>query len=163
LELKCGTLSRVCAHAWRPTWLAGAEGTNVDAAFLPTSRRPEETCSGDPILTALDMTNYTSTAQRDAVRSVLCATPGDTLVMCLPTGPGKSLCAFLPAMLPMDGENAVRGVSVIVVPTVALGLDLESRLQSRVGHEITYRPAKKEESEAIRRRCEAGVQGPLIV
>lgn len=163
LELIDGTSSRVRARVWQPTWLAHADSTEVDTVFLPAWRRPKETCLGDPILGGLDLTHYTSTAQRDAVRSVFCAAPGDTLAMCLPTGSGKSLCAFLPAMLPMDEENAARGVSVIVVPTVALGLDLESRLQARVGHQIAYRPAKKEEAEAIRHRCEAGVQGPLIV
>lgn len=163
LELKGGASARVCALPWQPTWLAQADAANIDAAFLPEWRRPGEACSGDPMLSGLGMTDYTSAAQRDALRSVLCAGPGETLAMCLPTGSGKSLCAFLPALLPMDGENAARGVSVIVVPTVALGLDLENRLKERVGHPIAYRPAKKEEAEAIRRRCEVGVQGPLIV
>ena len=155
--------TRVRATAWQPQWVADADLAEVDTAFFPALRRPDETCFGDPILNALDLTHYTSTAQRDAVRAVFCATPGDTLAISLPTGSGKSLCAFLPAMKPMDDENAIQGVSVIVVPTVALGLDLENRLKARVGHEIAYRPAKKEEAEAIRQRCEAGVQGPLIV
>lgn len=163
LELKPGTSACISAPAWQPAWLAQSDTAHIDAVCLPALRRPGEVCPGDPVLSALGLTDYTSVAQRDALRSVLCAAPGETLALCLPTGSGKSVCAFLPALLPMDGENAVHGVSVIVVPTVALGLDLESRLQSRFGHQIAYRPAKKEEAEAIRRRCEAGVQGPLIV
>ena len=97
LELKGGAPARVCALPWKPTWHAHADAVDPDAAFLPERRRPGETSCGDPMLNALGMTDYTSVAQRDALRSVLCAEPGETLAMCLPTGSGKSLCAFLPA------------------------------------------------------------------
>jgi superfamily II DNA/RNA helicase len=163
LKSKNHDSSIITASAWEPDWLPAQDNAGIDHAFLPSQRRPVEACAGDPVITLFDHNEYTSTAQRDAVRSVLCAKPGDTLAICLPTGSGKSLCAFLPAIKPIDDENGALGVSVIVVPTVALGLDLERRIQKQVGHSIAYRPSKQEDAEAIRLRCEAGVQGPLIV
>jgi superfamily II DNA or RNA helicase len=150
------------ASPWRPAWLQGSS-SGVDCCALPTQRRPDEACVGDPVLCALSLNHYTSAAQREAVRAVLCAAPGDTLVVALPTGAGKSLCAFLPALQPISPEIAERGVSVIVVPTVALALDLARRMRERVGHEIAYRPEDAEEARAIRERCSSGVQGPVIV
>ena len=158
-----GPGSTVRAVEWRPPWLAASVNAPVDACVRPTRRRPREDCAGDPILSVLELSTYTSGAQRDAVRAVLCAQPGETIAICLPTGAGKSLCAFLPALLPMHGETGAVGVSVIVVPTVALALDLEERMETSVGHPIAYRPEEPAEAEAIRTRCEAGVQGPLLV
>ncbi|MBN8460098.1 MAG: ATP-dependent DNA helicase RecQ [Verrucomicrobia bacterium] len=97
------------------------------------------------------------------MRASLCAEPGDTLAICLPTGAGKSLCAFLPGMKPVSAEGEELGVSIIIVPTVALALDLAKRMEERVGHAIAYRPEEKEAAAAIRARCESGVQGPVIV
>lgn len=163
LEFSRGSATRVRARPWKPSWLQSKEGVDIEtAAFVRQARRPQESAPGDPILAALDLHDYTSTAQRDAVRAVLCARPPDTLAICLPTGSGKSICAFLPSILPMDAVNATAGVSLIIVPTVALGLDLERRLLARTGHPIAYRPNKAEEATAIRRRCEAGIQGPII-
>src|SRR5208282_5640065 len=85
-----------------------------------------------------------------------------TLAICLPTGSGKSLCAFLPAIMPINAETDARGVSLVIVPTVALALDLEKRMGELVGHSIAYRPENIAEAEAIRARCAAGVQGPVI-
>jgi len=151
------------ASPWTPDWLADVPATGVDDAWLPARRRMDETVPGDPQLRLLDLTAFTSSAQRDAVRAVCCAVPGQTIAVCLPTGAGKSLCAFLPALLPQNCETGLLGVSLIVVPTVALALDLEARLVARVGHAIAYRPDDKVEADAIRQRCEAGVQGPIIV
>jgi ATP-dependent DNA helicase RecQ len=150
------------ASPWRPAWLQDI-ASGVDGCALPKQRRIDEACAGDPVLGALTLSRYTSVAQREAVRAVLCAAPGDTLVVALPTGAGKSLCAFLPTLQPISCEVADRGVSVIVVPTIALALDLARRMRERVGHEIAYRPENVEEARAIRERCSVGDQGPVIV
>lgn len=163
LEFCRGSATRIRAQPWKPSWLRCRGGPEIEAAaFVRQARRPQESVPGDPILAPLDLQDYTSPAQRDAVRTVLCARPRDTIAICLPTGSGKSVCAFLPAILPMDSQNSAPGVSLIVVPTVALGLDLERRLMARTGHPIAYRPNKTEEAAAIRRRAEAGIQGPII-
>lgn len=158
-----GNIALIRAAEWRPHWLDGSERVAADSAMHPESRRPPESCDGDPVLTVLGLERYTSRAQRDALRAVLCATPGDTLAICLPTGSGKSLCAFLPAMQPLTSEGIERGVSVIVVPTVSLALDLAKRMEDRVGHRIAYRPDEELQAEEIRARCIAGIQGPVIV
>lgn len=163
LELCSGSATRIRAQAWRPVWLGCKGSADMEiAAFVRHDRRPQESVPGDPILAALDLQDYTSAAQRDALRAVLCAPPNDTIAVCLPTGSGKSICAFLPAITPMDAVNCTPGVSLIIVPTVALGLDLERRLLTHTQHPIAYRPNKLEEAAAIRHRCEAGIQGPII-
>jgi ATP-dependent DNA helicase RecQ len=150
------------ATPWRPTWLQDSV-SGVDSCALPARRRPNEDCDGDPVISALDLGRYTSVAQREALRAVLCAAPGDTIAVTLPTGAGKSLCAFLPTLQPLSREIVDLGVSIIVVPTVALALDLARRMRKRVGHEIAYRPEDFESARAIRDRCSAGNQGPVIV
>ena len=155
--------NRALATPWRPPWLTGAHTLDVDACHLPALRRPLEECAGDPILCRQGHCNYTSKAQRDALRAVLCSLPGDTLAVCLPTGSGKALCAFLPSLLALDEENTAPGVSVIVVPTVALALHLEQRLRPYLPHDTAYRPDQRDAAAAIRHRCASGTQGPVIV
>ena len=59
--------------------------------------------------------------KREAIRAILSVPNGSSVVVSLPTGAGKSLCAHLPALL----MNQNRGISVMVVPTTALALDQE--------------------------------------
>jgi hypothetical protein len=66
-------------------------------------------------------------------------------------------------MQPLTSEGVERGVSVIVVPTISLALDLAKRLEERVGHRIAYRPEEESRAAEIRARCVAGIQGPVIV
>jgi len=68
------------ARSWRPSWVTGAAESDIDQCVRPTQRRSDERCSGDPMLEALGLSDYSSNAQRDAVRAVFCASPGDTLV-----------------------------------------------------------------------------------
>src|SRR5262249_24248340 len=132
----------VGALEWQPSWLDHSDRFPVDSVIGAETRRPEEVVEGDPFLGLLGLNQYTCRGQRDALRAVCCASPGDTIAICLPTGSGKSLCAFLPAAQTRSGENVERGVSVIVVPTVSLALDLAKRMEGRIGHSIAYRPDK---------------------
>ena len=54
------------------------------------------------------------------------APPGSTTIVCLPTGQGKTEVALAAAFL----ASRDRGVSVLVVPTVVLALDLERRIRT---------------------------------
>lgn len=69
----------------------------------------------------LDHTDYLSTAQRSAARAVALAPGGSTIILALPTGRGKTDVVWSRA-LARDS-----GVTVVVVPTVVLALDMERR------------------------------------
>ncbi|MFJ4202325.1 protein DpdF [Streptomyces sviceus] len=66
---------------------------------------------------------YLSIGQRQAARAVALAQPGSTVIICLPTGHGKTDVIQAPAIL----ASRSAGVSVVVVPTVVLALDMERR------------------------------------
>lgn len=89
-------------------------------------RRRQELLSADPFwTTALGATHerYLSFGQRQAARAVALARPGNTVIICLPTGHGKTAVIQAPALL----ASRSAGVSVVVVPTVVLALDMERR------------------------------------
>lgn len=75
---------------------------------------------------ALGKEEYLSAGQRAAARSVALAPAGSTTIVCLPTGHGKTEVALAPALI----ESESRGVSVFVVPTVVLALDMERRVRT---------------------------------
>lgn len=80
----------------------------------------------DPFWTdALDYEYYLSKGQRQAARAVALMPPGETLLVCLPTGHGKTPVALAGAML----ASRRSGVSVMVVPTVVLAIDMERRVR----------------------------------
>jgi ATP-dependent DNA helicase RecQ len=84
--------------------------------------RRTSTCPADPFWrSALGHPTYLSTSQRQAARTVALAPPGSTVIVCLPTGNGKTAVVQAPALL----RSHDAGVSVIVVPTVVLALDME--------------------------------------
>lgn len=107
----------------------------------------------------VELDAYRSIGQREAIRAVLTAPDNSTLVINLPTGAGKSLCAQLPALLNSRNNN---GVSVVVVPTTALAIDQERALKPFVHHATAYYSDDtvegKERREGIRDRIRAGTQ-----
>jgi ATP-dependent DNA helicase RecQ len=144
-EVRCGTVPgsregtlRVWVHPWSPgqpegpaAQAAKADLRQVHLGTNSPQRRSLAACEGDPFwLAALGdrYHQYLSTAQRQAARSVALAPPGSTTIVCLPTGHGKTDVALAPILL--DGGA---GVSVIVVPTVILAIDLERRIRALVG------------------------------
>ncbi|GAB3316339.1 hypothetical protein GCM10027451_33010 [Geodermatophilus aquaeductus] len=70
---------------------------------------------------ALGYEHYFSVAQRQAARAVALSPAGSTIVVSLPTGRGKTAVVWAPALLRDSG------VTVVVVPTVVLALDMERR------------------------------------
>jgi superfamily II DNA/RNA helicase len=126
---------RVRAEPWRPAWLPCADGHPVgEPAFAEEARRTFLSVAGDPFLEEMGLDRYRCVAQREMVRAVLIAQPGATLLLNLPTGAGKSLCALLPALL--TSRNG--GVTVVVVPTTALALDQERAIGEHVAHATAY-------------------------
>lgn len=119
------------ARPWKPDWLRYADRLCPEAdAFAERPRRGLEPCARDPFLDSVGFgyPHYLSLGQRQAVRSVLIAPPGSTLVVNLPTGTGKSLCAHVLARIPFI-DDTDEGVVVTVVPTIALALDQQRAVQ----------------------------------
>jgi ATP-dependent DNA helicase RecQ len=113
---------------WTPEWLPAEEA--VDA--FPASReprRPADRHPGDPIwVSYTGLSHYRSLEQREAVRAVLVSRRDATILVCLPTGSGKSLVALLAAL----GPSVTEGVTVVVVPTVSLAIDQEEHLRAHL-------------------------------
>jgi ATP-dependent DNA helicase RecQ len=150
---------RVRAEPWRPTWLPHADRHPVgEPAFAEEERRTFDSVTGDPFLGEMGLDHYRCEAQREMVRAVLTSEPGATLLLNLPTGAGKSLCALLPALL----MSRTGGVAVVVVPTTALALDQESAIVKYVAHATAYYGGSGADGETrragIRQRIVDGTQ-----
>src|SRR6266511_3211041 len=127
----------VTADPWHPPVagpnVAAAEDAQSDKAAAEDLRqvylgaqaytgRRASACPADPFWrTALGYPTYLSVSQRQAARTVALAPPGSTVIVCLPTGNGKTAVVQAPALL----RSYDAGVSVVVVPTVVLALDME--------------------------------------
>ncbi|KAB2588164.1 protein DpdF [Streptomyces arboris] len=102
----------------------------VSQAVLGTDsaiRRALDNSPADPFWEhMLDYDHYLSRGQQQAARSLAMMPPGETAIVCLPTGHGKTPVALAACML----SGAHGGVSVLVVPTVVLAIDMERRIRS---------------------------------
>ena len=156
----------VFADPWSPSW--------VDLAFdpcAPALRGAHKEPIGsvglqdaDPfLLKATGATHYRSTGQREAIRAVLATPPTATVIGNLPTGTGKSLVAYMPALMATGP-----GTTVVVVPTTSLAIDQERAFQERVADradrarfpsELAYYGELPDGAKAaIRERLAAGSQ-----
>ncbi len=132
--LTTSTGLKIKAVPWHPEELSTHANAAASADFRqvylgPDSeqRRRLDHLQADPFwIAALGYAEYLSAGQRQAARSVALAPPGSTTIVCLPTGHGKTEVVLAPALL----ASRSRGVSVVVVPTVILALDMERRLQA---------------------------------
>lgn len=142
----------VRAHPWRPLWLADVGAQGVDGAAAGEAlRRPDTSMPGDPFLASFHHDLYRSPGQQSAVRAALTAPPGSTLLICLPTGDGKSFVFQVISRLGFgDGDP---GVTVVITPTVALALDHE-----RAARELGFREPRL----AYRGGDASGENDPLI-
>jgi len=80
----------------------------------------------------------------------------------LPTGHGKSLCSQVVGVLSSSNGQAA-GVTIVVVPTVALCIDQADAVQAVLGHEAAYHGGSSDETHMrnreIRARIVNGTQG----
>jgi ATP-dependent DNA helicase RecQ len=145
----------VQAQPWKPKWIAEAD-TIEKPLFALEPRTVLEAEPGDPFLSIAGRQEYRCRGQKDAIRSIVTAPSDATLVIALPTGTGKSLCALLPALL--DARDG--GVTVVVVPTVALALDQERAAAPFVSHKTAYYAGANRDAEnkAIQERIKNGTQ-----
>jgi ATP-dependent DNA helicase RecQ len=110
------------AEPYQPTWVADLGDQFVDFPSLGTSGT-DRPVRGEPWLRQLmGKDSWKSMAQRDVVWRALNSRPNSTLLVGLPTGSGKSFvyqcCAAFEQSL-----------TVVVVPTIALGLDQLAAVQ----------------------------------
>jgi superfamily II DNA/RNA helicase len=132
---------RVEASPWRPDWLPLTE-PDPDGLAAAAVRRRFDTSGplADPFLPKLGYLEYRSVGQRAALRSALLTPPGRTLVIDLPTGEGKSavfhaidVIGFASGPYP-----AGEGVTLVVVPTVALAYDHENNTPRPDNEPLAY-------------------------
>lgn len=148
------------AESWAPSWLEKGARQVDSSVFQLEKRNQFAPIQGDPFLHVSGRNTYRSRSQRDALRSILTAPKESTLVINLPTGTGKSFCAQLPALL----EKKSYGVTVVVVPTIALAMDQERAMNEFVDFPTAYVGGdhRKIENESIRTKIMDGSQTILF-
>ena len=122
------------ARSWSADWLPGSDKIPpLVAAFAEELRRDTWPVSPvlplDPALEqdlGLEFRRYLCPGQRQAIHAAFFLKPGGTLVVNLPTGFGKSLVAWAPALMAAQGS-----LTVMVTPTIALALDQERQLREQ--------------------------------
>ncbi|RGA04258.1 ATP-dependent DNA helicase RecQ [Microbispora triticiradicis] len=137
----------VSVRPWHPPVSAGwaTQAAEADLKEVHLSRNSQQSrrlheVPGDPFwLAALGHERYYSIGQRQAARSVALAPAGSTTIVCLPTGHGKTPVALAPALL--GGQDS--GVSVVVVPTVVLALDMERRVRGLLAERGLRSPSNR--------------------
>lgn len=156
------------AALWNPTWLDGGNVGVFTDAFSNKTVREDGRCLADPFIT--DVTGYeyySSPGQREAIRAAFLIPPGDTLIVNLPTGSGKSLVGQAPALVHhQDGH-----LTLFVVPTVALAIDqarqmeqyfLSSKTTTKTWPLAWYGAMPESDRSEIRRRMLKGTQRILF-
>lgn len=156
---------RVTLLPWNPAWLANtSEGVENFAASETTQRKfNTEGCEGDPFLAAVGRTSYRSRGQRAAVRAALSTPAGGCLVVALPTGEGKSLIFQLVQTVGFVGASHAdnRGVTLVIVPTVALGVNHEQEAVDVCGlsRPLAFQGGNDVQNDIIAERIADGTQG----
>ncbi|WP_322997427.1 protein DpdF [Castellaniella sp.] len=150
---------------WTPTWLTSpGDGVDVYAASEATCREFNNAgCEGDPFLSAVGRTSYRSRGQRAAVRAALSTPAGGSLVVALPTGEGKSMIFQLVQTVGFVGADQAenRGVTLVIVPTVALGVNHEQEAVKVCGLSppLAFQGGNDVQNNIIAERIADGTQG----
>ncbi len=156
------------ALEWHPEWLGSGGAGVFSDAFSNRVVRRRKPCPADPFVRdATGFESYSSPGQREAVRAAFLVPEGDTLVVNLPTGSGKSLVGQAPALV--YGEDG--HLTLFVVPTVALALDQERAMRALFRRQDPSRPdwplawfggLPQEQRSEIRQRLRNGTQRILF-
>ena len=154
----------VQARPWLPDWLPNVPPRGVEAASAAENQmRMTNRVPGDPFMERFSgHDSYLTSGQRSAVRSALCTPPGATLIICLPTGDGKSYAFQLVSSIGYGANDGVPGVTLVITPTVALALD-HQRAATEMGfldHRMAYVGGMPmEDRKAMIDRIRNGTQG----
>ena len=162
--------TNVTAVPWQPSWLLQQDSHGVDGfAASETSCREFNAagCEGDPFLSSVGRVSYRSRGQRAAVRAALSTPAGGTLVVALPTGEGKSLIFQLAQSVGFVGAQHAegRGVTLVIVPTVALGVNHEQEAVEVCGlsKPLAFQGGNDIQNGFIAERIADGSQGLCFV
>lgn len=113
---------------WLPRWLAHHGTAPDEAAAHRSPRRPNWQLSPDRFYAEITHRDeYLSPGQKASVRAVSAARAGDAVICVLPTGSGKTDIILSRALSSRPLQTC------LIVPTVALALDLERRVQELTG------------------------------
>lgn len=155
------------AAPWSPGWLSAADTPIFEDAFRQHQVRKDFRTLADPFIAdASGYPTYVSAGQREAVRSAFLMRPGHTLIVCLPTGSGKSFVGQAPIL----ARGREGGLTLCIVPTTALVLDqarqMAERLseRSRGGSDVGlawHSGLRTEEKDQIKAAIREGRQGIL--
>lgn len=114
------------ARLWRAPWLDESDNPVFEGIFAEQNVRLDWQRPIDPFLGEVSgFDTYVSPGQREAVRSAFLLPPGETLIVALPTGSGKSFVAQAPVLV----RGLEGGLSLCIVPTTALVLDQARQMQ----------------------------------
>ena len=156
----------VTALAWRPHWLVQHDYRGVDIFADSESVCREFNAmgrEGDPFLASVGRKSYRSRGQRAAVRAALSTPAGATLVVALPTGEGKSMIFQLAQSIGFVGADYAqeRGVTIVIVPTVALGVNHEQEAVEICGlsKPLAFQGGNDFQNEIIAEQIADGSQG----
>ncbi|MGC4957775.1 protein DpdF [Actinomadura citrea] len=121
------------AEPWFPGWL-GDQGMAPDEdAARRSPRRPNWLLTADPFYADYaKRSDYLSPGQKASVRAVSAASGGDAIICILPTGSGKTDVVLTRAISSRPRQTCM------IVPTVALALDLERRVRELTGEHILF-------------------------
>lgn len=155
------------ARPWRAGWLEDIDNPLFEDVFAERNVRLDWQRPIDPFLgEASGFETYVSPGQREAVRSAFLLPAGETLVVALPTGSGKSFVGQAPVL----ARGLEGGLSLCVVPTTALVLDQERQMRQMLKRRFPRRevPAlgwhaglSADERAAIKAAIREGRQGIL--
>lgn len=125
---------RITPNKWLPNWLTTQEeGDPFHLAFAmnPDVEKPrkDNPIPTDPAIREY-FSHYRTPGQMEAIRATLGQPEGTTLTINLPTGTGKTLAILAPAL-------TYPGTTIVVVPTTALAIDQEKRLQDLLSTSTT--------------------------
>lgn len=156
------------AQAWHPSWLDITDDGVFADAFSDKTVRQDGRCPADPFIEVVTgFTDYSSPGQRESIRATFLISPGDTLIVNLPTGSGKSLVGHAPALIHRQEGH----LTIFVVPTVALAIDQARQiepllLRDGASHQrwplAMYGGLSASERSEIRRRMLNGTQRILF-
>lgn len=155
------------ARPWRAPWLEESDNPVFEDIFAEQNVRLEWQRPIDPFLgEASGFETYVSPGQREAVRSAFLLPPGETLIVALPTGSGKSFVAQAPVL----ARGLEGGLSLCIVPTTALVLDQARQMRQMLKRRFPRRDLSPlawhagindEDRTAIKAAIREGRQGIL--